>query len=47
MKTMKKNSEVKRVKENLTQKMKSEGWEYCPKSEWKKTVTKISQNEKK
>lgn len=47
MKTMKRNSEVKRVKENLAQTLKLQGWEYCPKSEWKKTVTKISQNKKK
>ena len=36
MKTIKKNKELKRVKDDIAEQMvRNEGWKYCPKSEWK------------
>jgi hypothetical protein len=38
MKTIKNilNAEVKRVSDDKAEEMTKEGWDYCPKSEWKK-----------
>ena len=36
MKCIKKHGEIKRVNDNQAETMvKEEGWNYCPKSEWK------------
>jgi len=43
MKTLKKNNEIKRVKDSSPsdeaqiQSLLNSGWKYCPKSEWKAT----------
>ena len=36
MKTVKKNLEIKRVKNKESAQLVKEGWAYCPKSEFKK-----------
>lgn len=38
MKCIKKHGVIKRVKDSEAIKAVNEGWEYCPKSEWKKEV---------
>ena len=39
MKCIKKGEQIKRVKDQEALEMvESEGWEYCPKSEWKEKV---------
>ena len=39
MKCVKKHGEIKRVSDIDAEKMVTEnGWDYCPKSEWKKEV---------
>jgi len=35
MKTMKKDLEIVRVKENQVKAHQQQGWKFCPKSEWK------------
>ena len=52
MKTVKKNNDIKRVKDDVAQYMVSrEGWEYCPKNLWKNklevTVKEITVEELK
>ena len=37
MKTIKKNKKIQRASDkDAEQRVKAEGWKYCPKSEWKK-----------
>ena len=38
MKTMKLGDQIKRVSEKDVDRMHKEGWNYCPKSEWKEKV---------
>jgi len=41
MKCIKKNGEIRRVRDPLARiEVALEGWEYCPKSEWKETKNK-------
>lgn len=40
MKTVKRNSEFKRVDDMTARGMVKDGWAYCPKSEWKATIDK-------
>jgi len=48
MKTVKKSKEVRRVKDKAAVKMvKSQGWQYCPKSEYKALVNKSEEKEEK
>lgn len=47
MKTLKRNSEIKRVKDtsktdiDKMESMLKSGWSFCPKSEWKATKPKV------
>lgn len=39
MKCIKKHGKIKRVKDDVAHSLvMDDGWEYCPKSEWKKEV---------
>ena len=40
MKTIKKGKKVKRVSDKQAETQVKEGWNYCPKSEWKKKQAK-------
>ncbi len=40
MKTLKKDNELKRVKDIDSENMLKFGWSYCPKSEWKNATRK-------
>lgn len=41
MKTMKFGEEIKRVKEKDVDSFLENGWNYCPKHEWKEKVRKL------
>lgn len=46
MKTVKKDDKVRRVKDKAAVKMvANEGWQYCPKSEWKKVRQEQEQSD--
>lgn len=52
MKTMKLGDQIKRVNEKEAIKLNKDGWNYCPKSEWKEKVRgdikqKVSKNKKR
>ena len=42
MKTIKKDSKYKRVKDNEATALIPLGWNYCPKEEWKKSVRDVN-----
>ena len=42
MKTIKKNSKYRRVKDKEAEALVSLGWDYCPKEEWKKSVRDVN-----
>jgi len=48
MKTLKKNKDVVRMPDNLAESLvkKNKGWNYCPKSEWKKQQAKETETKK-
>jgi len=47
MKTIKKNNQIKRVKDEDAMDMVKRGWSYIPKSEWKANRVKPVEKKKK
>ncbi|MFW6281287.1 MAG: hypothetical protein ACOC1O_00645 [bacterium] len=47
MKTMKKNDDIKRVKEEKVNDYKELGYEFCPKKEWKEKVRDVNVQKQK
>lgn len=42
MRCIKKNTRIQRVTEDEAAKLVEEGWDYCPRSEWKKSKAKTN-----
>jgi len=45
MKCMKKGVDIRRVREAAVEKMQKDGFSFCTKSEWKKTTSRVREDE--